>query len=510
MPAYIKQILKNDWFVIILLGSIQGLFTAISLEPYNVALVGWLMVWALFYLAERFRNNVWKLLASGLICSLFFSIFTVYWMFHLFGNFGEMSIFASILAFLPFGLFFNLQYPAFILMFGLSMRSRFRKYFRPRWMTAGLFALVADYFIPQIFPYNWGNSIAGNRIIVQITDITGLYGLTFLLFAVSYFFYRMFFIITDHLVKCGFREGVKSLSRRMMSLYVMKRIFPMPILLIFCLIYGAIRIVHVENIQRSLPRVRVAIINPNAPPEDWNLVNAKVLKNLIHKEIPHLVEKAINTSDGKVDLVVLPESAVPFLCTDDNPLNRRGRIYSADFEQMVQLIAYNWNVDIFLNETTIKPDSTGKGKTYNSSVLYSRDGKRRDSYHKRELLAFGEYVPGLDLLKSTGLIRLAPGIENSSRFSEGPVSNVIPYSVRNRKRPYFNPKPLSFKELEGKTSAEFLKEFPGFRYFSADGYFIPLICYEVLFPDLVRSFFSSGREEESGLYCEYNPGRLVW
>ena len=364
-------------------------------------------------------------------------------------------------------------------------------------------AMLSDYFIPRLFPFNWGNSIAGNPYMLQAADIVSIYGLTFLVFAISYFFYRLFIIFTRIFIRQGSgKDAIIALLNDLKRAYVWKRLFPVPLILILCFGYGMVRKCQVETLQESLPKVRVAVINPNAPPEDSDIVDAHVLKKLISKTIPSLVEKAAAASRGRLDLVVLPESAVPFLCTDNTVLNNREKLYSPSFEKMAQLIAYNYNVDVFLNETVTRARENCSGKmceeTFNSSVLYSREGERRDSYDKRRLLAFGEYVPGMDFLKATGLIHLAPGIEGSSRFSAGKRSNLISYSQLNRKEENIIPQPLSLDMLIGKSPEEFKREFPEGRKFSADGYFIPLICYEVLFHDHVRSFFKNSGKKKPG------------
>jgi apolipoprotein N-acyltransferase len=152
-------------------------------------------------------------------------------------------------------------------------------------------------------------------------------------------------------------------------------------------------------------------------------------------------------------------------------------------------------VDVFFNETVFKTTSNGQGgaetKIYNSSVLYSRDGRRRDSYHKRRLLAFGEYIPGENILKLLHLHKIAREIIGSSRFSEGASSNLLAYSTRTKEKPLKHPAPVSFEAVRGMNPREFEKLFPKERRFAAAGHFLPLICYESLFPDLVRSFFEN-------------------
>lgn len=483
-----KKLLRNDFLVITALAVIQGGLTTLSLEPFNAPLTAWLMPWPLFYLAGRFRASMPKLILSGVACAFFFCLFSFYWVMDLFANFAGLGPVASALAFVPFAVFFNLQFPAFTVLFGLSLRKRFRRYFHPRWLTAAVIALGADYAIPRLFPYTWGNFIAGNRYLVQITDLVGLYGLTPMLFGISYVLYRLARIIIRSLA-VRTPSSLKILIRPM----ALMRLWPMPLLFALWLCYGVIRESQITALQQTLPTVRVAVINPNAPPEDAGRVNKEILDTLMFRTIPDLVAGAAGASGGKLDLVVLPESAVPFMCGEDTPAARKLSVYSPDAEVMTQLIAYNRNVDIFLNESSYRYADGGAGKRrmmiYNSSVLYSRDGRRRDTYQKRRLLAFGEYMPGEDLLRSLGLMETAQKVIGASRFNSGPASNLISYSIRKRDGALPEPQPLTRDDVRAMGPRDFEKRFPADRTFSADGYFLPLICYESLLPDHVRSFF---------------------
>lgn len=484
-----RAIAENDAAAITGLGLVQGLLMCLAMEPFGWPLAGWLAPWPLFYLAGRFRSSAPKLVLSGMACAFFFCAFTFYWVVGLFGTFAGLGRVASLSLFIPHAVFCNLQFPAFVLLFGLALRLPLRRYLRPRWLAAGTLALIADYTVPRLFPYCWGNFIAGNRYMAQIADITGVYGLTFALFVVSYFLYRIAGILTGSVSRGRLFASVKGLA----SLPALKRLFPVPLFMALCLAYGAVRLHQVLEIQKTLPTVRTAIINPNAPPEDRAYVSRPIVEKLICKTIPDLAEQAARAAGGRLDLVVLPESAVPFMCGHDTQAARRIKKYSPDAELMAQLIAWNWNVDVFLNETSYEYAPAGPGKrervAFNSSVLYSRDGKRRDSYHKRVLLAFGEYLPGEKFLKAIGLDRAVREIIGSSRFRPGQSSNLIPYAVRNRESPYYNRRPLPHTSLKGVLPREFEKKFPADRAFSPDGYFLPLICYESILAAHVRSFF---------------------
>lgn len=493
------KLFRSDAFAIIILGAIQGLFSTLSLAPFNFPLLAWLAPWPLFYFAFRFRHHAGKLILSGWISALFLCSFAFYWMLHLFQVFAGMSVPASLLVFIPYTFVLNLKAPLFVLLFGLSFRRRFRSWLPPRWFTAGVLGLFTDAFTPQIFPWYWGNLIAGNPYLLQTAEVLGIYGLTFLLFAGSYYLYRLF-LISLRAIGRNNHAGLSAPSffRRPVSLLLHYRGWVIPLFLILFLAGGAARKAQMEHLQKSLPRLRVASIQPNAPLERHgeSRVTPRVIYNLIFKIIPDLSARAARKARGKMDLIVLPESAVPYYSTDSSRHNV-GRVYVPAFELMVQLLAYNWNAEVFLNEISFVggKDYLGRyrGIPHNSSVLYSRDGKRRDSYHKRVLLAFGEYIPGVEILKATGLIRLVPGIIRGSRFYPGTTSNTIPYMRENGEHPYQATEPLSPLMFRGKDPREFEKEFPP-RTFRPDGYFMPLICYEILSPEHVRSFFDNPPE----------------
>lgn len=484
MTKLVKRILLSDAFAIIALAPVQALLTSLAMEPYGLP-TGWIMPWPLFYLAWRFRNSVPKLLAAGAACALFFSAFSFYWIIGMFGTFAGLGTAASTAIFIPFSILFNLHLPLFMLLFGLALRAG--GLFRPRWLCAGAAALIADYAAPELFPFSWGNFIAGNRILVQIADLTGAYGLTLLLFITSWFLYRAA-CMAPAAARGLFRGSAR--TRVLARPGTLARFLAVPLILCACLAYGAVRLRQIDGLQRSLPVVRTAIIDPDAPPEDSRYVTPAVLEKLMDRTIPGLVRQAAAAA-GPLDLVVLPESAVPFMCAEDAPLGRKIKRYMPRAELMAQLISYNYDADIFMNETVYRavPGGNGRKETrmYNSSVIYLRNGRRGDSYHKRRLLAFGEYMPGEGLFKKIGLYKTVRGIMGSSRFLPGLASNTIGYTARDRAA---SPnRPLSRADLGGMGPRDFEKMFPAGRAAAPAGRFLPLICYESLFADHVRSFF---------------------
>ncbi|MBI3394988.1 MAG: hypothetical protein HY042_04060 [Spirochaetia bacterium] len=500
----IQRIFKSNVSTILLLGLVQGLLSALSLEPHNYPLVRWLCPWPLFYFALRFRNSVKLLLVSGAVSAFFLCCFAFYWLIYTFVVFGGMPLILAVAAFVPYTIVLNLKMPAFVLLMGLAGRRRFRHYMPARWVTAAFLALITDYMSPQIFPWYWGNLLAGNNPMAQLAEFTGIYGLSFILFAgsfVAYDFARGSFLLLR------IRRSKKSPHEAHPFKRILRprRLAPfagIPLLVISLYVLGMVRISQMDKIQEALPKVRVASLQPNAILElggDMQEVVRSIGRTMA-VTIPRLAGLAAEAAGGRADLIVLPESAVPFYSADPNEINTRSGYYQAEFEIMVQLLAYNWNTEVFFNEITQqKRTSPYTGQTsiesFNAGTLYGRDGRRKDSYFKRVLLAWGEYIPGRDFLERTGLIYIVPAAVRSSRFYPGSNSNLISVGLANGKTPYTLPKnPKEQSSMLGKNPREFEKEFPKERQYKPDARFLPLICYEILIPEHIRSFFSDNKE----------------
>ena len=276
-----RLLLKNDYVAILVLGCLQGLLSTLSFAPFNYPLLAWFCPFPLFYFGLRFRNSVFKLFLSGAASSLFLCSFSFYWMLDMFQVFGGLHPLLAVLIFVPYTVLLNLKIPLFVLLLGLSYRPRFRHRIPVRILLVGLLALFTDYATPQIFPWYWGNLVAGNPYLVQIAEITGVYGLSFVHFLGSFLLYRL--------------TGIALTNRRFVrSSFAWKRLWPVPALLALCLLFGAYRKHDWEGRQRGMEKVRVAIVQPNSPLERYGekRVTDALLSDLMREKLPKLAEKA--------------------------------------------------------------------------------------------------------------------------------------------------------------------------------------------------------------------------
>ncbi|MCE9598555.1 MAG: hypothetical protein K8S54_11355 [Spirochaetia bacterium] len=477
-----------------------GLCT-LSLEPFTFPVIVWIAPWPLFYFATRFRDNILALAGIGAICAATLCTFSFYWLLHLFQTFGGLNLFLAFLIFVPYTVLLNLKIPLFLVLFGLAERHRTR--LPPLWFVAAFLALISDTISPQVFPWYWGNLAAHNRALAQIAEFTGIHGISFMMFAGSYGLYSVMRHLSVN------TNGLTNLQGRLAQILLKHTWSPdsgkviasiLPGLFALCLGFGQIRLHQFTEIEKTLPKVRVAMIQPNAPLEKpgENHVTDELILDLIRNRIPTLVATA--REYGPLNLVVLPESGVPYYTTQNNMLTNASRIYWRPFEEMVQQIARTTGASVYFNEIAMdivwdKIRDRPRSGAYNSSTLYSPDGARRQSYSKRVLLAFGEYIPGVELMEKTGLIFLVPEAVRYSRFERGATSHEMHYYRQPEESPVpaVKPQPSGAPVLsvDPQTNSKLKPS-------ASIGTFLPLICYEILIPDYVRLFMEG-----------QNPGFIV-
>lgn len=173
--------------------------------------------------------------------------------------------------------------------------------------------------------------------LIQVANITGVYGISFLVSMVN--------------------AGFSSFSRR-------KWIF---ILCVFALtiLYGK----HVGEKPIAGKSIRIGLIQPNIPLDiKWD----SQYTNWMIDKLTGLSEKA--TPCG---LMVWPETAVPTL--PESEITQKKLRQMTD-ELDCKLITGSQGIDT-------------KGNYYNSAFLISNDGKPDAEYRKIHLVPFGEYVP---------------------------------------------------------------------------------------------------------------------
>jgi apolipoprotein N-acyltransferase len=156
------------------------------------------------------------------------------------------------------------------------------------------------------------------------------------------------------------------------------------------------------------------------------------------------------------DLVVWPEAATPF-------------VFEREPVYQLQLIALanRAQAPILFGSPALRFDPDRRPYLMNSAYLLAPDGQLLGRYDKHHLVPFGEYIP----LKSSLLFFLDKMVEGIGDFEAGAGPTVLTLTPKPRSAAAGNtgttPKPISFGVA---------------------------ICYEVIFPNLVRQFAANGAE----------------
>jgi apolipoprotein N-acyltransferase len=214
---------------------------------------------------------------------------------------------------------------------------------------------------------------------------------------------------------------------------------------------GVVLLAHVpgwlsgDETPPGTPRVRVAVLQGNidqgvkwAP--DWFARTLETYEDLSRRAAARGAE-----------WIVWPESALPIALDAPHAEPVRARLSA---------LARETGAELVVGSVGVGTASDGRiTRWYDSAFLLDASGGFRDRYDKAHLVPFGEYVPFQDLLGRM-LRAVARGIAEV-RASPGP-----------------GPRPLRMNEPEGRASPPVWAGVP--------------ICYELIFPDLMRRFVRDG------------------
>ena len=197
-------------------------------------------------------------------------------------------------------------------------------------------------------------------------------------------------------------------------------------------IWGAVRVSSNSLLAGAEP-MRIGVIQGNVAQEEKA---SSAAAPAIFQNYLRLTREAIA---GGAKAVIWPESAAPFMFEEDKP--------AAD---QVRALAKETGTTLLFGSDQIERGAGVADKYYNSAFLIRPDGTTGAVYRKIHLVPFGEYVPARRIFFFANRL-----VETISDFSPGTQAVLLPL----------------------------------------DGHLISTaICYEVVYPGLVRQFVRGGSE----------------
>jgi len=320
---------------------------------------------------------------QGYFTSLVAMIGIFYWVSYVIHVFGDMNWGLSFVLYAAFAGFGALNFPAYTcLAYGYQKGSKkpFHKNLGVLLFLPSLFVFL-EYLIPKLFPWSLGHTFYKTLWVNQVAELTGTPLIAWAIWCAGLFALEIY-------------SNNKSIKKWMW----------VPISAwIFIISFSIYRIVQPYPTPK---KIRVGVVQANIGSLD------KVLsKQGLQSKIDQVTEKYIAMSevlfagDNKPQLVVWPETAIPYTLDTDHGLARK--IYDA---------VKKWNVPLITGGYF--PNYKFYGREYNSAYLLEPhdDWMKVSNYHKNVLLAFGEYMPLGDTFP--WLYRLFPAVSNFSRGTE--------------------------------------------------------------------------------------------
>jgi apolipoprotein N-acyltransferase len=274
--------------------------------------------------------------------------------------------------------------------------------------------------------------------VIQIADITGVYGVSFSLVLIN--------VALTEIVVWRLRERRAPVAHPHTGSPASLSPDPFPwgpagaagLTVLVVLGYGAIRLGSSDT-QTSVRALTIGVVQPNVD-------QAQKWDEAFRRETMDRYIRLTRQVGPHSDLVIWPEAATPFVFERELP-----------YRLELAALAHAQGAPILFGSPALRYYASGRPYLLNSAYLFSSDGEILGRYDKQHLVPFGEYIPLRTLLFF--LDKLVEGIGD---FEAGTVPTVLTLPAMNGQRA------------------------------DLDARFGVVICFEVIFPNLVREFVREG------------------
>ncbi|MBI4823355.1 MAG: apolipoprotein N-acyltransferase [Nitrospirae bacterium] len=400
-------------YKIYLLAVLSGTALVFAFPKFDLYAVSWFCLSPFLLSLNRMSNK--EAFRAGIFFGIPYFFGTEYWIYHSINHYGGIPFIPSLALVLLLSLYQSLYTGIFGLLFSLKIKNTRL----PAMLLAPLMWVSLEFvrsYALTGFPWS---SIGYSQYklipLIQFVDITGIYGVSFLLMAVNGAIADIF-ILKERKDKMPLFSTMPTIAGygALISITLM------------AVLYGYLRL----NELPTGVTFRASIIQGNIPQElKWS---PEYQRDVIET----YKDMTLSANSLSPSLIVWPESAVPFYFMNDPTLTE-------------ELIEFQRSLDTYLlfGAITIKAVSKdAPPELSNSAILLNRLSEVGYVYDKIHLVPFGEYVPLRRMLFFVD--KLVAGIGDYTR---------------------------------------------GDRYIKAEapfGRFGTLICYEIIFPGLVRKFYT--------------------
>ena len=406
------------------LALLSGILLVLIFPKFNLSFLAWVALIPLFLALEG--RSLKESFSLGFLSGLVSFMGILYWIFPTIVSSGESKLLGFI-SLLFLSSYLAIYYGLFCLLFRYAsskiIHYTFILFFAPAlWVSLELLrAYLLSGFPWALLGYSQWNFPS----IIQISEFTGVYGVSFLIVMVN-------IVLTQAGRSFGFfrEEGMVSKAE------FKKSALPLAlsvVVFLSCLVYGLITIpgesfTESRNSPEEKSILRIALLQGNI---DQYMKWDKKYERMIKETYGELVERVAKDNP---QLIIWPETALP------GYLKRESQL-----QEWVEKVVSKTNAYHIVGSPEYR-----EGDYYNAAFLISPRGEILGEYDKMHLVPFGEIVPLRPIL--------SPFI--------GVLSELGDFSPARERKLLHTP----------------------------FGSFAVLICWEGIFPHLVRKFVKDGTD----------------
>ncbi len=396
----------------ILLSFLSGILLILSFPNFDLEFLAWFALVPLFYSIEG--KGLYQSFKLGFFTGFISFLGILYWIIVAVHTYGNVPSLLSGLILLLLVVYLSLFIGAFTFLTRfIQVRSGIQSILFTPILWVALEYLRS--FLLTGFPWAYlGHTQYLNLPFIQMADITGVYGLSFVIL-----------LVNASLVTVLYHGPKRTFPLKEVAITVL--------VLLGFLIYGYVKMNHVDRDAVRSPSLKVGLVQGNIDQsikwdKSFQLETLKIYQKL-----------SLKVSQDKPDLIIWPETATPFFFQEEK-----------EYQPFILEIPAKTDAFLLFGTPSYKIER-GKVDYYNSVLLVSPSKELIGKYDKIHLVPFGEYVP---------LRKILFFVESS--IGEG-IGNFRP----------------------GKGIVHL---------FLPQGKFGVLICFEIIFPDLCRRSVKEGAD----------------
>jgi apolipoprotein N-acyltransferase len=361
------------------LATLSGCLWFLSVTPFDFSILAWIAAVPMLLAIDK-AGSYRRALFLGWWAGVVETGGGFYWLIDVMRRFADFPWIGAVAVFL----LFCAARAIIFLLFTAAVCAIRKRVQVPMTILAPIGMVSSELLVPQLFPCGQWISQAWNPLVIQVSELTGPLGVTALLMLVNGALYDLW-------------QNPRAARYPALAAGA---------LLCAALIFGAVRMHQIDDIVAHAPRLKVGLVQPNfAYTMDGEFSRDEALRQLTA-----LQEQSRRLEQGGAQLLVWSEGSFPIAVP---------REFSADFPpESLAMIRRGFSVPAMIGAEMY---DAAREDAFNSAVLLDGHGKVAGRYDKVRLLAFGEYVPGIETFP--WLRKLLPA--GAGRFTAGTGPGVI-------------------------------------------------------------------------------------